>query len=120
MKLLAKYLPALLLLGAVTVSAAPGDSPAGEKSKPPPPAKVLTVEEMQAKSVEIEAQLETDTQHVLHLKEVAKKKKDVIKLNCVNDRLVEIKAQRNIADQANVSLQAALTRDGTERQQLFS
>jgi len=52
--------------------------------------------------------------HVVAVKEKAAKQKDVIKLTCVNDRLVQLKAQMNIADSARASLLATLDKDGQE------
>jgi hypothetical protein len=111
MRRFAKYLTALAILGTVTVSAAPGD----EKKNVS-----LSVAEMQDRATAIQAQLEADTQQILRLKELANKKKDVIKLNCVNDRLVELKAQRNLADQTNVRLQAAIQNNSDERHQIYA
>jgi hypothetical protein len=79
----------------------------------------MSAADMNVKSAAIQAQLEEDTQYVLHLKDIAKKKKDVIKLNCVNDRIIQIKAQRNIADDTNTQLQGALAKNSDDRQQLF-
>lgn len=107
----AKYMVALAILGTVTVYAAPGD----EKAKAN-----LSAEEMRKQAAVIQTQLEDDTQQIMRLKEIATKKKDVIKLNCVNDRLVELKAQRNLADQTNVQLQAALQNNSDERTQIFA
>ena len=121
MRSLTKYAPILAIFCTVTALAAP--DPTG--STPPAPAStlrdaaVMSAGDMNVKSAAIQAQLEEDSQHVLHLKEVAKKQKDVIKLNCVNDRIVEIKAQRNIADDTNNQLQAALSKNSDSRQQLF-
>jgi len=41
---------------------------------------------------------------VLHLQATARKQKDVIKLNCINDKLVQMKAQQNIFDTAHLEL----------------
>jgi hypothetical protein len=43
-------------------------------------------------------QMRGDARHVMYLQQIAKKEKDVIKLNCVNDKLVQIKPQMNLAD----------------------
>ena len=45
-----------------------------------------------------------DMQHVQHLQQMARRQKDVIKLNCVNDKLVQLKPQMNIADNAQISI----------------
>jgi hypothetical protein len=75
----------------------------------------LSASDMQAKASTIMAQLPEDYRHVIYLKEQAKKGKDVLKLTCVNDKLVQMKAQMNIADSTNADLQAAIgsgTADG--------
>jgi hypothetical protein len=46
----------------------------------------------------------SDARHVQHLQQLARKEKDVIKLNCVNDKLVQIRPQLNMADRANAEL----------------
>jgi len=115
MRSLTKYAPILAIFCTVTALAAPdATAPA-----PAPAAPAMSIADMQTRAAAIQTQLEEDSQHVLHLKEVAKKQKDVIKLNCVNDRIVQIKAQRNIADDANTQLQAALSKGSDDRQQLF-
>lgn len=43
-------------------------------------------------------QIRADARHIQHLQQVARQEKDVIKLNCVNDKLVQAKPQMNIAD----------------------
>ncbi len=40
-----------------------------------------------------------DMQHVVQLQETARKSKDIIKLNCVNDKLVQMKPQMNVLEQ---------------------
>jgi len=79
----------------------------------------MTAADMKVKSEAIRTQITDDIRYVLHLKEVAKKKKDVIKLTCVNDRLVQLKAQQNIADGVGGELQGALERNSDERFNLY-
>lgn len=69
---------------------------------------VVSAVVMQENADRIAKQLQEDTRTVIHLRDAARKLKDVIKLNCVNDRLVQINAQRNIADGQARDLQAAL------------
>jgi hypothetical protein len=120
MRRLAKIVPILAVFGTVTALAAPDSGPStaptpGSGSNAP----VMSVGEMNVAAASLEARLEDDTQQVLHLQEVAKKAKDVIKLNCVNDRLVQIKAQRNIADETRNQLTAALSKNSDDRQGLY-
>lgn len=52
-------------------------------------------------------QIRADARHIQHLQQVARQEKDVIKLNCVNDKLVQAKPQMNIADTKEVELESA-------------
>ena len=119
MRSLTKYAPILAIFCTVTAIAAPDQTTPPPAANPPAAPPTMSLADMNVKSAAIQAQLEEDTQHVLHLKDIAKKKQDVIKLNCVNDRLVQINAQRNIADEANTQLQTALSKNSDDRQQLF-
>jgi hypothetical protein len=95
MKLLKKYAPALLLLGAaVTV-----------RAQSAPPTSSPTANSMRAE--EILKEIEDDNRHILHLQALARKEKDVIKLTCLNDKLVQVKAQLDLADASKLQLDAA-------------
>ena len=84
------------------------------------PAKQLPTTEMLAGAAKIQSQIQDDYQHVLYSKEQARKQKDVIKLSCVNDKLVQMKAQMNIADSTNEQLQGSLAKNGDDRQSLYT
>ena len=112
MRKLAKTLPILCLLGSVAGLRA--------DTTPPPPAPVLSPADMTKKAAELKTKIESDYQHVLFIKEQAKKQKDVIKLSCVNDKLVQVKAQMNIADQANDQLTASLSAGSDDRNAQFA
>jgi len=122
-----KFLTKLLMLGA-TSTALGGMLYAEPKAGSPAPvvaptatdaAKKLTPAEMQVHVASLDTQMKEDYRHVLHLKSVSEGRKDVIKVNCVNDRLVSIKAQLNIADTTGVELQAALAHSGDTRFDLY-
>lgn len=49
-------------------------------------------------------QTRNDARHIQHMQAVARREKDIIKLNCVNDKLVQVKPQMNIADAAAAEL----------------
>lgn len=68
----------------------------------------LSLPEMVAQAGTFEEQIKADVRHVLHLQTKARQAKDVIKLNCINDKLVQLKAQVNIFDAAHASLKAGL------------
>jgi len=80
----------------------------------------LSVGEMSARASSLQVQAKADLQHVLHLQVKARNDKDVIKLNCINDRLVQLKAQMNIFDSAIASLTATLSSSSSDGQKLFA
>lgn len=111
MRSLPKFAVLAALLGTGTaIFAAP------EAAQTPP----ASVSEMAAKSAAMKSQIDEDGRYLLHLREIAKKRKDVIKLACVNDKLVQIKAQQNLADNTNTQLQASLQNNSDERMTLFA
>jgi hypothetical protein len=67
----------------------------------------LSPGDLQARVHLLHEQTRTDARHVQYLQQIAKKEKDVIKLNCVNDKLVQIKPQMNLADSAEAELNVA-------------
>jgi hypothetical protein len=97
MKLLKKYAPLAALLAAVTVQA-----------QTAPPA-ALPPSEMKLRAESIRKEMDEDNRHVLHLQALARKEKDVIKLTCINDKLVQIKAQMNLFDTASLQLDATIS-----------
>lgn len=98
MKLLRKYSLLAVLLGAAVV----------EAQTAPPQAKALSAAEMRLKVEQIQKEIDGDHRHVLHLQALARKEKDVIKLTCVNDKLVQLKAQMNLFETASLQVDAAL------------
>lgn len=79
------------------------DKTGDKKAKPP------TAEEISKKSSELQEQMSQDLVHVGRLQQKARKDKDVIKLNCVNDKLVQMKAMMNLADDKRTQITDALT-----------
>ena len=59
---------------------------------------------------EYRASMEKTVNDLQAMVEQARKQKDVIRLNCVMDKLVQVKLNMNIADQALQKLQEATTR----------
>ena len=59
---------------------------------------VLPLVDMQPRVQRLRDQIRADGRHIQHLQQIARKEKDVIKLNCVNDKLVQVKPQMNILD----------------------
>jgi hypothetical protein len=66
-----------------------------------------SAEDLQSRVHLLHEQTRTDARHVQYLQQIAKKEKDVIKLNCVNDKLVQIKPQMNLADTSEIELNSA-------------
>jgi hypothetical protein len=71
----------------------------------------ITLAELQQRVHQLHEQTRADARHVQHLQLIARKEKDVIKLNCVNDKLVQLKPQMNIADSAEAELESAKDSD---------
>ena len=80
------------------------------------PSPTLSLVEMQPRVAAMREQTRADAQHIAHLQQLARREKDVIKLNCVNDKLVQVKPQLNLID--NQEAQLASTADAA-RMQLF-
>jgi hypothetical protein len=105
MKLLAKVGLIAILAGAgVTIYAAPSLTGGGTVD--------ASLEELTVRAREIHDRSTADTRHVQHLQQIARKQKDVIKLNCVNDKLVQMKAQLNVIDQATLEMQVGTSSGG--------
>ncbi|HEX8111554.1 MAG TPA: hypothetical protein VF516_27680, partial [Kofleriaceae bacterium] len=129
MKLLAKLglLGAFgLWVGGATVTAVYGDPP-GDPGPPISPSGqsggasaagtgasasvdlrgTLPAADVRARVQILHDQIRADARHIQHLQQVARQEKDVIKLNCVNDKLVQAKPQMNIADLKEQELESA-------------
>jgi hypothetical protein len=65
---------------------------------------VISPADLQPRVHLLHEQMRADARHVQYLQQIARKEKDVIKLNCVNDKLVQIKPQMNMADSAESEL----------------
>src|SRR5437763_3649374 len=89
MKITSKIVPVLLLFGSIATLRA--DTPAS-------PAVATLPSDYVARAVTIRQQIQTDYRYVVFLQAKARREKDVIKLNCVNDKLILLKAEQNIAD----------------------
>lgn len=105
MKSFKKYALLGALFGAAVVQA---------QTAPPPAPKNLSAAEMRQQSEAIKKQIDDDNRHVLHLQALARKEKDVIKLTCINDKLVQLKAELDLYDTANLQLETSINNgDGT-------
>lgn len=120
----------VMLVGfAVTAQGQPQPAPAPPPAPPaagqppgataPPPASVdisvpqkstLTPQEMVGQSRDYRQKIQETLTRIQALLETAKKGKDIIKVNCLLNKQAEAKVNLNIADQAIVNLNDALTR----------
>src|SRR5262249_27128513 len=71
----------------------------------------LTPQEMLDQSQEDMKQMQQGLSRTVQLQELARKQNDIIKLNCVNDKLVQIKAAINIAEKSMTDLHEAIARN---------
>lgn len=91
----------------VTVSSSVGGSAnLGPGSTGGSAAYTISLGELQGRVKTMHDQTRADSRHIAHLQLLARKEKDVIKLNCVNDKLVQVKPQMNIADAAEAELES--------------
>jgi hypothetical protein len=67
----------------------------------------LSVLDIQNRVHLLHEQTRADARHIQHLQQIARKEKDVIKLNCVNDKLVQVKPILNLLDEQSVDVEAA-------------
>jgi len=100
MKSLLKAIAALGLAAAAAVTVYAQGSK--EPAKLPPPS------EMTRSVATYAAQVEDDETHINRLQNVARKSKDVVKLTCVNDKVVEVKGERNVFDQNKLSFDGSI------------
>lgn len=110
MKLLRKYALLAALFAAVTVQA---------QTAPPAP-KALPPAEMKLRTEQLRKDVDEDNKHVLHLQALARKEKDVIKLTCINDKLVQIKAQMNLFDNSALALEGAINNTDDSPRLIFA
>ena len=81
----------------------------------------LTPQEMLDQGQDDLKQMQKGLQRVVQLQELARKQNDIIKLNCVNDKLVQVKAAINIAEKSMTDLHEAIARnDDGARQHAFT
>lgn len=72
------------------------------------PEKKLSDKEMLSRSQENLKKMRNIYKDILNLLDEARKEKDVVKINCINENLTAIKALLKIAEQADVALQEAI------------
>jgi hypothetical protein len=77
----------------------------------------LSTHEMIAQSDSYLLKMRGTLDRVSKLAERARKEKDIIKLNCVNDKLIQVKGHLNLAEQARLALSAPGTDEDTRGHQ---
>ena len=81
----------------------------------------LTPEEMINQSREYAKSMQEVLKRIQVLQDQAKREKDIIRLNCVTDKVVQVRVNISIAEQSMASLQEAVTRaDEGERTHEFT
>ena len=107
-----KLLLASMFIGSTVFAHAP--APDAAPAAPPPPAAVdlsvkqrptLTPAEMVNQSQEYLKGMGQVLKRIQALQEEAKRQKDIIRLNCVTDKLVQARVNENIAEQSMAALQ---------------
>ena len=68
----------------------------------------LSPAEMSSKADDDIASMKTALTRVLQLQQSARKQKDIIKLNCVNEKLIQVKQLLNIAEMSRTNLTEAI------------
>jgi hypothetical protein len=69
----------------------------------------LSPDEMNSAASAALSEMEAAMSRLTSLQQAARQSKDIIKLNCVNDKLLQVKQLLNIADSARVSLAQAIS-----------
>jgi hypothetical protein len=77
----------------------------------------LSATETQQQSRDYMTKMQDTQVRVQKLHDEASKKKDIIKLNCVNDKLIQLKGHLTVADQTMGQLNVALQRSDTGARQ---
>jgi len=79
----------------------------------------LSISEMTTNADELKKQVQVDLRHVLHLQAAARKQKDIIKLTCINDKLIAMKPLANRFDTVYHELSGLLLDGNSERASVF-
>jgi hypothetical protein len=96
--------------------ATPGAADVAVKQRP-----TLTPEEMVNQSREYTKNMNDVLKRIQVLQDQAKREKDIIRLNCVTDKVVQVRVNISIAEQSIAALQEAVTRaDEGERTHEFT
>lgn len=91
-----------------------GDQPVEAVDVPLRKRAEISSRDMAKQATSILSGMKETLQHVVKQQEQAKKLRDVIKVNCVADKLLQIKQLVNIGESANTNLQEATAREDEE------
>ncbi|HKA86232.1 MAG TPA: hypothetical protein VKE22_01155 [Haliangiales bacterium] len=110
-----------LLTGGIVLAQDAGPVPAKPDVEVPGATRAeISPSDMVKQVADYKTRMEEMLKHIVQLQDQAKRLKDVIKLNCINDKELQLKAVLNIADQANTNLVTAIARgDEADRYHQF-
>ena len=107
------------LIGATAAFAAVGD--AADVGLDFPKSVTLSAEETALQSKDYYKKMQETQRRVMQLQTKAKKDKDIVKLNCVNDKLTQVQGHLKVTDQSMGSLALDISKgDNTARQHEFT
>ncbi|HJX65252.1 MAG TPA: hypothetical protein VJ860_15025 [Polyangia bacterium] len=92
-------------------ASAPGTVPPAAADIPGPQRSTVSGQDMIRQGKEYRTNMDKVLAELQTMGEGARKQKDVIRLNCVMDKLAQVKVSMNIADEAIQKLQEAVTRN---------
>jgi hypothetical protein len=98
----------------LVVAAATGALAAPDTAAPPAVRTNLSSTEALTQAKEYVSKMQDSLRRIVQLQEVAKKQKDVIKLNCVNDKLLQVKGHMAVTEQAMSGLNEAVAKSDEE------
>jgi hypothetical protein len=92
----------------LVIACALAADPAAAAAQAPQPQKGTSDADKLEASADSLARMKTSLKQVLGRVEEARNEKDVVKLNCVNEKLTQIKALLKVAEQADIALHEAV------------
>lgn len=95
-----------LATGALARQAAPSEPPAITPPAPPQPS--LSPQEMLEQSRQSMTKIRQIESRILALQDQARKKRDILKLNCLNDKLLQVRGLLTVATQSVAELDTAV------------
>jgi hypothetical protein len=102
-----------IVLAQTGPASAPATQPAQDQAEVEVPMKAranISPAEMTQQAKTYIGKMNDTVKYMEQLQEVARREKDVIKLNCVNDKQLQLKQLLNIADKAQNNMQEAIAR----------